>query len=313
MFVKIFSILKNSHPYLKYIKNYLKNYLWWIVILYIILYYWVDNSGLYLIWNEYLNNKLSSNSVIIEDAKAYLNIVMKYNGRDKILKSYPIEVMVVYDKVFYNKNVRLLEQLIQGQFKNIKVDVKIHEVFMWSPDILNPKDGQSGWLKGESFSGWRRKTNFKFFFFLQDAVGYELENIHKITSPLNRVLNKNSSKLVENNYLYHQNNEVRIVLDIKTYKVREALISEKTNDITLAIDFYEENIKRNPSLFIKTRYNQYQVIVIDTFNDYYTKIIRKKGISLRYLKKLRNNLDINLDRKWSISDQKYLKYFFYSK
>lgn len=308
MFEKFFSILKKLKIYCIYTYVLRNNIITWIVILYIISWLFYINIGIYLILKEYLDTNL----VIIEDAKAYLNIIMKHKGREKILKSYPIEVMVVYDRSFYNKNVRLLEQLIQSQFKGIKIEVKIHEVLMWSPDILHPKDGQSGWLKGESFSGWRRKTNFKFFFFLQDAVGYELENIHKITSPLNKVLYKNSNQL-QNNYFYHENHEVKLTLDMKTYKVREAFITEKTDDINLATNYYKQNFKRSPSLFIKTKYNQYQVIVIDIFDDYYTKIIKKKGISLRYLKKLRNNLDINLDKKWSISDQKYLKYFFYSK
>jgi len=116
--------LKNLRLLLKYVIY---------IIGLILLYFYIINTEMCMVFSDYVRDKLIFYGVIIEDAKGSLEIYIINNGRKKRLKSFPIEVMVVYDRSYYNSKILLLKQLInkENQFiKNIKIELMPHSFQM---------------------------------------------------------------------------------------------------------------------------------------------------------------------------------------
>jgi len=252
------------------------------VYLLILVFFFLNNLNMGIFLN-YLEEYIKLYDVIIEDAKGYIDIYYIENNKEKKLKSYPIELILVYNIDAYNKKIILLNEILKNQFRLCTIELKPLDCQLWSTDFWGYN---SGFLRGESFNGSYKQIHFKFAYFIQDADGYNLVNMDKLWPLLNNIINEN--KIDKKNYFYNNILKAKLSIDLNTLKIRKGRITQSTNMYEILINYYNENYKLKPTVFLMNRkYNRYQLIIIDLpINSYYSDVFKKKNINLEYLNKL---------------------------
>lgn len=273
-----------------------------IILIYIIL----NEYGFLSIWRNYLEETIPTNKVIIEDAKGYIDIYyLTENKKIKKLKSYPIELVVIYDFDCYNSKTILLKEILKDQFLNCNVEARPMGCKMVS--YIDSKKNDKGFdiLNGETFGGFykNKKIHFKFIYFIQDADAYYLKHMDKLWPLLNNIIENSHSK---NNFYsnLHNNLDAKLRIDMKTLKIRRGIISVPTYEFDSLVKYYKKTYKWKPTILLTQENRKCFLIIVDIpMNNYYVNIFQSKGKShnLRYLKKIYDIDNINNRFKFVVS------------
>lgn len=299
MMFKLLEMLKNVSSALTDKLYALKNRWWQLNIIIIILIVVLGliilkEYGSITIWQSYLEEQVITNKVIIEDAKGYIDIYYKdENKKIKKLKSYPIELVLIYDFDSYNSKLRLLKEILKDQFLNCKIEAKPVACKMVS-FVDSKKDNDKGFdvLNGETFGGLyknnknNKNIHFKFIYFIQDADGYNLNHMDKLWPLLHRIIENTHSK---NNFYsnLHNNLDAKLRIDMTTLKIRKGIITSSSYDFDILVHYYKETYKWKPTILLTQGDKKCYLIVVDVpMNNYYVNIFKNKSNNLRYLKKI---------------------------
>jgi hypothetical protein len=128
---------------------------------------------------NYLEAHVPVQEISLEDCKGYIDLYYLDKSRknkitERITASYPIDMVVMYNKNDF-KNMSLLKTIIDNRFKTCSFlsDVQMCKL------LIVDKKGQFDYLKGEILKGTYKGKNFKFMYFIQDEYGQRLDDIDK--------------------------------------------------------------------------------------------------------------------------------------
>ena len=273
-----------------------KNRYWWflfsllIVLLIIILIYMILNeSSFLLIWQNYLEEKIPTHKIIMESANGYIDIYyLTEKKKIKKLKSYPIELILVYDFACYNSKNRILKEILKHQFLNCEIEAKPVACKTISfADNKKLRDEKYDVLNGETFGGLYKTKNihFKFIYFIQDADGFNLDKMDKLWPLLDKIIENTRTKNYFKSNL-HNNLDAKLRIDMKTLKIRNGIITEASYETDILVKYYKENYKWRPTMLLTQGNRKCYLIILDLpMNTFYVNIF-KGNHNLKYLKKI---------------------------
>lgn len=277
-----------------------------------------------LAWN-YLEEYVTVHQIIIEDAKGFIELCYEdENKKLRVLKKYPVEFVLTYDIDLYKNNVSFLKQVLTDHFRHSKITSTPTICKMWSYSESITKERKDEVLTGETLGGIYKNIPYKFIYFIQDADGYDLDELDKLWPFLRRCVSNSKAQHFFDNEPSYNRVEGFLRLDVDSIKIRRGTITQYTSNHKILTKYYKEIYKWRPTIFLshRGREDAYQLITVDLpMNNYYVDVFnfkhKTKGsfkpFKLSYLKKIYTmkyvDKRITFIRYWLFKYDKYDKIF----
>lgn len=197
--------------------------------------YFTYDIILSLLGQDFLDQYVKSNRIIMEDGKGELVLYNVVKGREKVIGRYPIEFALHYPEKFYKKNVSLLFEVLKTNFMKC---IKLSSSEPCKLLVINDK-GKYDYLIGEHISGNYKKIPFNFFYVVQDHIYRRWYTIDKIWPPLKYMVDQVNNLRVKGRYEIFLKKTfdtegfllLKMELFTKTLKIRTGTATEWTDNV----------------------------------------------------------------------------------
>lgn len=285
---------------------------------FVINWYFIYDIILSSLGQDFLDQYVKSNRIIMEDGKGQIILYHVVKGKEKVISTYQVEYALHYPEKFYQKNVSLLFNIIKTNFMDC---TKLSSADPCKLLVINDK-GHYDYLRGEHISGNYKKKPFNFFYVVQDHVYHRLLIIDKIWPPLKAIVDQFNNTKLSGSYelflkkTFDTNGKLLLKMELytKTLKIRTGTATVWTDNVEKkkqVMDFYRINFKLKPMLVL--HYDDgYQLYTMDVpMNQYYVDLFKKFNHNLQYLKKL-FKIEV-VEKRWAFLKQWLYKYDSYDR
>lgn len=260
-----------------------------IMLLWTFSYEYIINNNIYL---NSLENLVASQKIMVERSSGFINLYL--NGR--CLKSYPVNLMLIYNYYDYNGN-NMLKIILEDCFKNFEFKSNVY----WCRLGLykNGAITRDTLLNGETVEGKYGDFNYKLIIAIQEEHLYKLHNFDKLWPFLERVIKNSKLKNYNNLNIL----EGKLSFTEADWRMHTGFITGYTDNADLLYKYCKENYQqewKNNHIYLvyhKDKKEAYKLLIInrywlnhpyfrDYFYSYYPDLLNWNINEIEYLKKI---------------------------